>query len=261
MGEIIQGDCLEVMAGMEAESVDLIVTSPPYANARKETYGGVEPDKYVEWFLPRAEQMRRVLKPTGSFVLNIREHCENGERHPYVLELILALRQQGWLWVEEYIWHKSNAMPSDIRKRFRNAWERILHFTVTPDFRIRHRRVALRAKEVVEKTPEGEIKKFMSSGSGMNIRMNNFAGRQHAYPTNVLYGPTATQTFGHSAVFPLWIPTFFIKVFSDPGNVVMDPFCGSGTTLEAAAKLDRRWIGIDPWDKAIEASMKRLGAT
>ena len=86
------GDCLEIMRGMRDDSIDLIITSPPYADARRHTYGGIPPDEYVDWFLPRAKEMKRILKPTGSFVLNIKEKAIKGERHTYVLKLILALK-------------------------------------------------------------------------------------------------------------------------------------------------------------------------
>jgi DNA modification methylase len=89
-----------------AESIHLIITSPPYADQRTQTYGGINPDEYVNWFLPISAELFRVLKPDGSFVLNIKERVVNGERHTYVIELILAMRQQGWLWTEEYCWHK-----------------------------------------------------------------------------------------------------------------------------------------------------------
>jgi site-specific DNA-methyltransferase (adenine-specific) len=100
------GDCLDVLKVYPDASFDLIVTSPPYADQRSSTYGGILPDKYVEWMILRTEQFLRVLKPTGSFVLNIKEKAINGERHTYVLELILAMKKQGWLWTEEYVWHK-----------------------------------------------------------------------------------------------------------------------------------------------------------
>ena len=105
------GDCRDVLGEMPDACADLIVTSPPYAQRRKKTYGGIPACEYVEWFLPRSAQMLRVLKSTGTFILNIKEHAENGERSVYVLELILALRRQGWLWTEEFIWHKKNAYP------------------------------------------------------------------------------------------------------------------------------------------------------
>ena len=127
--QIFQADCLDILPKLKDRSVDLIVTSPPYADQRKETYGGVHPDKYVEWFLPIAAELKRVLKTEGSFILNIKERVVKGERHTYVLELIMALRKQGWLWTEEYIWHKRNSYPGKWPNRFRDGWERCLHFT------------------------------------------------------------------------------------------------------------------------------------
>lgn len=104
------GDSREQLKRLPEDSVDLIVTSPPYADQRKNTYGGIHPRDYVEWFLPISEQLLRVLKPTGTFILNIKEKAVNGERSVYVIELILAMRQQGWLWTEEFIWHKKTAI-------------------------------------------------------------------------------------------------------------------------------------------------------
>ncbi len=110
--QIIKGDCLSVLRDMPSDFVDLIVTSPPYADSRKKTYGGVHPDKYVEWFMPITAELFRVLKPTGTFILNIKEKTVKGERHTYVIDSILEMRRQGWLWTEEFIWHKKNRHPS-----------------------------------------------------------------------------------------------------------------------------------------------------
>jgi DNA modification methylase len=122
------GDCLGILREeYPNEHFDLIVTSPPYADRRSRTYGGIKPDGYVKWFLPRAAEFHRVLKRTGSFVLNIKEKAEDGERHTFVLELILALRKSGWLWTEEYIWHKKNCHLGKWPNRFRDAWERCLY--------------------------------------------------------------------------------------------------------------------------------------
>ena len=117
---IILGNALAELKKLPAGLVDLVVTSPPYADARKRTYGGIHPDKYVEWFKPISAELMRVLKPTGSFVLNIKEKVEKGERHTYVLDLIHAFRKQGWLWTEEYIWHKKNCFPGKWPNRFRS---------------------------------------------------------------------------------------------------------------------------------------------
>lgn len=97
LNRILHGDCRDLLKQLPDESIDLIITSPPYADQRKEVYGGIHPDHYMEWFLPIAAELKRVLKPSGSFVLNIKERVVGGERHTYVLELILAMRKQGWL--------------------------------------------------------------------------------------------------------------------------------------------------------------------
>lgn len=132
----ILGDCREVLKTISDNSIDLIITSPPYADQRKRTYGGIHPDDYVEWFLPISAELLRVLKPEGTFVLNIKERVVKGERHTYVLELILAMRRQGWLWTEEYIWHKKNSYPGKWPNRFRDAWERLLQFNKQRQFKM-----------------------------------------------------------------------------------------------------------------------------
>lgn len=103
---LLLGDCKARLAEIPSDSVDLIFTSPPYADQRKHTYGGVHPDEYVDWFLPISAELLRVLRPTGTFVLNIKERVVDGERHTYVIDLIKAMRGQGWLWTEEFVWHK-----------------------------------------------------------------------------------------------------------------------------------------------------------
>ena len=133
---IICGDCLNVLHTMPDESIDLIFTSPPYADNRKKTYQGVPTKQYVDWFLPISLELRRVLKQDGSFVLNIKERAENGERQTYVIELILGMRKQGWLWTEEYIWHKKNCYPGKWPNRFRDAWERLLQFNKQKKFKM-----------------------------------------------------------------------------------------------------------------------------
>src|SRR5215469_2295538 len=134
--EIIQGDCLDVLGRFGSDTFDLIVTSPPYADQRRNTYGGIKPTAYVDWFIERSAQFKRVLKPDGTFILNIKEKTENGERHTYVLELILAMRKQGWLWTEEFIWHKKNSYPGKWPNRFRDSWERCLQFNKSRNFKM-----------------------------------------------------------------------------------------------------------------------------
>ena len=248
---VIEGDCLDVMGGMPDESVNLIVTSPPYADARKKTYGGVKPCEYVDWFKPRAEQMRRVLANDGSFILNIKEKVEAGERHTYVLELILALKREvGFRWVEEYIWHKTTAAPGKWKYRFRDSWERILHFAKTREVKMNQDAVMVPTgdwtKKRMRKMSENDARRMNSaSGSGIGRRVGAWEGRDMAYPSNVLHASPVAHNTGHSAPFPEWLPEFFIRLFSDEGDVVLDPFSGSGTTARVASRLGRRGVGIE----------------
>ena len=108
--KLFLGDCRNVLNKLDDNSVDLIFTSPPYSDARKKTYGGIHPDKYVKWFLPITQELLRVLKPTGTFILNIKERAVSGERHTYVLEIILEMKKQGWLWTEEFVWHNGKSI-------------------------------------------------------------------------------------------------------------------------------------------------------
>lgn len=126
---VLCGDAALELKKLPADYVDLIFTSPPCAECRKKTYGGIHPDQYAGWLLPITSELLRVLKPTGSFVLNIKEKTFRGERHTYVIDTILGMRRQRWLWTEEYIWHKRNCYPGKWPNRFRDAWERCLHFT------------------------------------------------------------------------------------------------------------------------------------
>ncbi len=261
---ILKGDCAKVIRKqIPPESVDLIFTSPPYADQRRKNYGGISPDEYVDWFLPRAEAFKSCLKPEGSFVLNIKEKAINGERHTYVLELILALRKQGWRWVDEYCWHKKNCYPGKWPNRFRDSWERLLHFTLSKNFKMRQEAVMVpmgdwkhsRLKSLSE---TDQIRDLSKNENGFGKRIANWVGRDMAYPTNVLHFPTECGYKGHPAAFPLTLPDWFIRLFTDPGDWVLDPFAGSGTTLAAAKSLGRHSVGIDVLSDYCEVMRERL---
>jgi site-specific DNA-methyltransferase (adenine-specific) len=247
---ILLGDCLDILKTIPSHSIDLIVTSPPYADSRRSTYGGVHPDDYVEWFLPIAAELKRVLKEEGTFILNIKEKAVNCERHTYVLELILALKKQGWLWTEEYVWHKKNCTPGKWSNRFRDAWERCLQFNKQKKFKMNQDSVMVPtgdwAKARLGNLGDNDKIRFDSQvGSGFGKNISNWVGREMAYPTNVLHLPTECGNKRHSAAFPKSLPSWFIKLFSDEDDLVLDPFLGSGTTCVAAYELNRGFVGIE----------------
>jgi DNA modification methylase len=260
---VICGDSLEVLSQMPDDSINLIITSPPYADQRKKTYGGVHPDKYVEWILPIAAELKRVLKSDGSFILNIKEKVVDGERHTYVLELILALKKQGWLWTDEYIWHKRNTTPGKWSNRFRDSWERCLHFTKQRKFRMFQDEVMVPMGDWAEKRlknlSENDSKRFNSQvGSGFGKDISKWVGRDMAYPTNVLHLASECSNRNHSAAFPESLPTWFVKLFSEAGDVVLDPFAGSGTTCVVAKKLDRHYVGIELKEDHCKVAVDRI---
>ncbi len=229
--DLYLGDCKTELKNLPDNSVDLIFTSPPYADQRKSTYGGIHPDKYVEWFLPLSEQLLRVLKPTGSFVLNIKERVTKGERSTYVMELILEMRKQGWLWTEEYIWHKKNSYPGKWPNRFRDSWERLLHFNKDKKFNMYQEEVMVPmgdwAKSRLKKLSDTDKTRDESKvGSGFGKNISNWLDREMAYPTNVLHLATECNNKNHSAAFPEGLPQWFIKLFTKEGDTVLDPFMG-----------------------------------
>ena len=250
LDHIYNSDCRDTLKTLPANKINLVVTSPPYADNRKTTYDGVKIDEYVEWFLPISKELYRTLRPDGSFVLNIKERVQNGERGTYVLELILEMRRQGWKWTEEYMWHKKNCYPGKWTNRFRDAWERCLHFTKDKKFKMNQQDVMVPvgswSKKRLEKlSVTDRVRDISRVGSGFGKNISNWVGKDLVYPSNVLHMATECANRGHSAAFPESLPSWFIKLFTDVDDIVLDPFMGSGTTARACRNLHRHYVGME----------------
>ena len=237
-----------VAALLDADLAAIAITSPPYASQRKydESSGFVpiRPDQYVDWWEPVQANVRQHLSPDGSFFVNIKEHCDDGQRHLYVKDLTLAhVRRWGWMFVDEFCWRDTkNGVPGGWNNRFKDAWEPVFHFA-TGAIKFRPEAVSTQSTQCFDYSPANGKS---SNGSGLKSGepVGGLQGGM-ARPSNVLEIAAAAGADGHSAAFPLGLPAFFIKAFTDPGDLVYEPFCGSGTTLIAAEQLGRRCVAME----------------
>ena len=305
MNAIFHGDCLDMLRRYVPEStVQLILTSPPYGNQRKQSYGGVEPAKYLSWFLKRAEEFKRVLTLDGSMVVNICPHVENGEVVEYVDDLVAALKET-WFFKGIYYWRKTNPVPGKATYRLKNAIEPCYHFAVQkkPAFYAEQVKQPAKASSIerANRLTETDLERRQSgTGSGFGINMGgtyrNYYERKNrltgsgvnfvntpesicdadymAYPDNVIEcaceGRSLQRLYGDprydddpkaSACFPKKLPAFFIDLLTRKGDVVLDPFSGSGTTAKVAQITGRSFIAIEKEPANIHLIVNRLSNT
>jgi site-specific DNA-methyltransferase (adenine-specific) len=259
LGQFVVGDCLEILRDLAEGSVDLVVTSPPYDGQPK--YGNgekYERDWYAGFFMDVAAEILRVLKPHGSFVLNYRSKRHGNERGTLQYELIFWLREKGFLFCEDFVWGKPSPPPGRFNRFLKDAVEYCFQFAKTPqwqffpehclaparwDVKDRERRKRLAHNFERVNAPSGQGRKRVQAGPDL-VRPSTLL---HFEPE---FGPNPVR---HPARFPLQLPTFFIKLLSKPGQLVLDPFGGTGTTALAAEQLGRQWLvtEIDPKYAAI----------
>ena len=266
LNKVLLGDCLELMKNIHNNCIDMVFTSPPYAERRKTTYGGIPENDYVDWFLPIGAEIKRILKPTGSFFLNIKPHTNKGERSLYVYDLVCQLkRETGFMFVEEYCWTK-NAFPGSLKGRFKNAFEPIYHFTKNSPNEITFNPVACGTPIKEESIARTYRKQCCApkNGSGMTgMNTTNIRNLGLARPSNVINVNNVSNQFSdkqlHPATFPEGLVEFFVKSFTNECDLVLDPFGGSGTTGIVCKNHKRQFILMEKQQEYFELIQKRVG--
>jgi DNA modification methylase len=285
---ILEGDCFELIKTLEDNSVDLVITSPPYADIVN--YGVnvsiKKPKEYCDWILPLFNEIYRVLKPSGSFILNINDNCSNGLRNPFIYELIYRSQKETKLrFYDTYIWHKMNGIPNGSQKRFRNNTEFIFHFVKNQkELKFYMDRVLQEpAESYIErsKTPQGvdrqvkdgvrirktKIIKYLTGSAnktkdGYQLPETERTLPEKVRPDNVFRFPTAGQardnTIKHPAPYHRQLPEYFINLLTDEEDFVLDVFAGIGTTGLPCKDLNRHFIGFELNPKYVDFGNKRI---
>lgn len=265
LGKAYCADSLEFMRSMRRETVDLVVTSPPYALHFKKEYGNADQQEYVRWFLPFAEQVKRLLKPDGSFVLNVGGSWTPGApvRSLYHFRLLLALCDElGYHLCQEFFWHNPAKMPApaewvNVRRiRVKDSVEYIYWLSTSKFPKADNSKVLQAYSRDMERLIKRGVKKTVRP-SGHNIKPSFSADRGGAIPGNVITCGNnesnsayikQSKKLGqkvHPARFPAELPRFFIEFLTDRGDMVLDPFAGSNTTGAVAEELGRKWVAIE----------------
>ncbi len=279
---LICGDCREhgVVARLfEDAKANVVITSPPYATQREydptSGFKPVRPEEYTEWFRDVAANIQSVLAADGSYFLNLKEHAQNGQRHLYVKKLVIAhVEQWGWRFVDELCWRKTdNGVPGGWNNRFKNAWEPVFHFCRQEKIKFWARAVGHVSEDCFDYSPDNPKSTSGSGLLGTGPRGKMAGGSREwehlfvsrdgrhrgvARPSNVLEIRAETSQGSHSAPFPRALVEFFVKAYSDAGDLVFDPFPGSGTTIAAAAALNRIGYGAEISPAYCDVILRRI---
>lgn len=278
-GNIYSGDSATLMRSLlEPQSVDLVMTSPPFGLVRKKVYGNEDADRYLEWFEQFAEGFIRVLKPGGSLVIDIGGVWKKGQptRSLYHFELLIMLcRKYGFHLAQEYYWWNPAKLPTPAewvtvrRIRVKDAVNCIWWLSLTPYPKATNKRVLQPySKSMKQLLKKGYKPKKRPSGHDISNKFQR--NNKGAIPPNLiaLANTESNSQYQrycrerglpeHPACFPKGIPAFFIRMLTDKGDLVLDPFAGSCTTGEVAEKMGRRWICCDLDAKYIEGALGRF---
>ena len=262
LNKIHQGDSIELLKSLADNSIDLVITSPPYSTLKVYINdGGVSPDDYVDWFLPYCKEIERVLKPTGSFILNINDKVEKGFRHPYVFDLISRLHKETSLKMfERMFWNKLKGLPN--RYRFGDRVEFIFWFAKEKGFKFHIDEMRTPYSEKSIQRMKNPLKKrFSRDESNQNNEYKTWSPNpKGALPTTLVNISSESKRIAdnHVAVYPVELVDYFIKGSTDEGDVVLDPFMGTGTTGLSCVNLGRNYIGFEMQQDYIDIANKRI---
>ena len=261
INDIYLGDSLELLKQLPDDSIDLVITSPPYSTLKVYVDNpGVSADKYVDWFLPYCKEIQRVIKPTGSFILNINDKVEGGFRHPYVFDLISEIHKRTELKMfERLFWNKMKGLPN--RSRFGDRVEYLFWFAKEKGFKFKIDEMRTPYSEKSIQRMKNPLKKrFARTENDLDEYKDWSPNPLGALPTTLINISSQSKRISdtHVAVFQMELVEYFIKGSTDEGDLVLDPFMGTGTTGVSCKKLNRNYLGFELETQYIEESKKRI---
>jgi len=258
---LYHGDCRDVLRSLSAESVSVVVTSPPYAEQRADQYGGIPEAEYPAWTVAWMDALRPALHQLGSVLVNIRPNLTDGNLSDYMLHTRLAVRAAGWVEAEELIWHKPDGPPLGSPKRPRRAWESVHWFSLSSQPWADLTKNGLHSdRRGFDPSGRGGREGFVSDLTASAHARGRIARSQDVFAVRCTQVDQAEWN-DHPAMYPEGVPAWLIRLACPPDGLVLDPFNGAGTTGVAALKYGVRYIGIDRDAHYLDISARRLEAT